>query len=179
MIILTAVGPDRPGMAHALAQVLAEAGCNLEDTTMTRLAGEFAMILIVTPPPNLSLEQLKTQLAPLEQSHNLFINSREIADDASLPEQDENENLPRFMVSAYGAERSGLLAKLTGIFTAHNVNITDVQSRVASRGTVYVMLFEIQLPPGLEQEVLRHELEKAAGEIGVTVNLRSLEEDTL
>jgi glycine cleavage system transcriptional repressor len=179
MIILTAVGPDRPGMAHALAQILAEAGCNLEDTTMTRLAGEFAMILIVTPPPNLSLQQLQMQLAPLEQSHGLFINSREIADDASLPEQEENETLPRFMVSAYGAERSGLLAKLTGVFASHNVNISDVQSRVASRGTVYVMLFEIQLPLDLALELLQHELERAAAEIGVTVTLRSLEEDTL
>lgn len=179
MIILTAVGPDRPGMAHALAQVLAEAGCNLEDTTMTRLGGEFAMILIVTPPQGSSREQLQTRLSPLEQSHHLFINSREIPDEVALSAIDDSEQGPRFMVSAYGAERSGLLAKLTGVFTAHNLNITDVQSRVASRGTVYVMLFEIQLPPSLELATLQQDLEEAAVEIGVTINLRPLEEDTL
>jgi glycine cleavage system transcriptional repressor len=179
MIILTAVGPDRPGMAHALAQVLADAECNLEDTTMTRLAGEFAMILIVTPPEAMSLEQLQAQLSPLEKSHNLFINSRAIPDETSLLASGGAEQLPRFMVSAYGAERSGLLAKLTGVFATHNVNITDVQSRVASHGTVYVMLFEVQLPPDLEAQTLQDELEKVAQQIGVTVNLRPLEEDTL
>jgi len=179
MIILTAVGPDRPGMAHALAQVLAEAGCNLEDTTMTRLAGEFAMILIVTPPHGLSLEQLQAKLAPVEQSHNLFINSREIVAATPLSINEEVEALPRFIVSAYGAERSGLLAKLTSVFAVHHVNITDIQSRVTSHGTVYVMLFEVQLPIGLQVETLQSDLENAAHEIGVTVSLRPLEEETL
>lgn len=179
MIIITAVGPDKPGMAHAVAQILADAGCNLEDTTMTRLAGEFAMILIVTPPQNLSLEGLQTRLAPLEKSHDLFINSRFIADENSLTIQEESEQAPRFIVSAYGPEASGLLAKLTGVFAAHEVNITDVQSRVASAGAVYVMLFEVQLPAGLDAAFLQSELEKAGREIGVSISLRPLEEDTL
>ena len=166
-------------MAHALAQILADAGCNLEDTTMTRLAGEFAMILIVSPPQNLSLEQLQTRLKPLEKSHDLLINSREIAPETSLSAHEANEQMPRFIVSAYGAEHSGLLAKLTGVFAAHNVNITDVQSRVASRGAVYVMLFEVQLPADLSPELLELELEKVAQEIGVTISLRLLEEENL
>ena len=179
MIILTAVGPDKPGMAHALAQILANAGCNLEDTTMTRLAGEFAMILIVSPPQNLSLDELKTRLAPLEKSHDLFINSRFIVAEDSLAQQEETKQAPRFMVSAYGPEHSGLLAKLTGVFAAHNVNITDVQSRVASAGAAYVMLFEVQLPPDLAPEILQGELQKVGREIGVTISLRLLEEETL
>ncbi len=166
-------------MAHALAQILADAGCNLEDTTMTRLAGEFAMILIVTPPENLSLEELQARLAPLEQSHDLLINSRFIAGENSLETQEESEQTPRFIVSAYGAEHSGLLAKLTGVFAEHKVNITDVQSRVASAGTVYVMLFEVQLPATLDPETLNRDLQKAAREIGVSISLRPLEEDTL
>jgi glycine cleavage system transcriptional repressor len=179
MIIITAVGPDRPGMAHAVAQVLADAGCNLEDTTMTRLAGEFAMILIVTPPDELSLPELQARLAPLETSHDLLINSRAIAAESSINAHEETEQAPRFIVSAYGAEHSGLLAKLTGVFAAHQVNITDVQSRVASAGSVYVMLFEVQLPDALEAADLERALEEAGREIGMTINLRPLEEDTL
>lgn len=179
MIILTAVGPDRPGMAHGVAQILFEAGCNIEDTTMTRLAGEFAMILIVSPPPDLSIEQLQARLLPLEQSHEMFLNCREIESETSLEAHEQNEKQPRFIVSAYGAERSGLLAKLTGVLAGHQVNITDVQSRVAGAGAVYVMLFEAQLPPHLKPEKLQNDLENAAREIGVTVSLRLLEEETL
>lgn len=177
MIILTAVGPDRPGMAHAVAQILAEAGCNIEDTTMTRLAGEFAMILIVEPPPGLSFAALQSLLAPLESSHGLLLSSREIADEAPIAEHETE--MPRFIVTAYGAERAGLLAKLTGVFATHSVNITDVQSRVASAGTVYVMIFEVQVPLALEETALRAALNEAASEIGVTISLRPLEGETL
>ena len=175
MIILSAIGPDRPGMAHAVAQILADAGYNIEDTTMTRLAGEFAMILIVTPPATLTLELLQSQLAPLENSHGLFLSSREISAETPVADQEA----PRFIVSAYGAEHSGLLAKLTGVLAAQGVNITDVQTRVASAGTVYVMIFEVQLPPGLTQESLQTALEKAAREFGVTVSIHPIEEETL
>ena len=71
MFIITAVGPDRPGMAHALARELFEAQCNLEDTTMTRLSGQFAMILAVAAPAELSIDALQARLEPLQHSHKL------------------------------------------------------------------------------------------------------------
>ena len=175
MIIITAVGPDRPGMAHALASILSDVGCNMEDTTMTRLSGEFAMILIVTPPRDLSTEHLAKRLSPLEKTHGLFINCRDIADE----EQAQSESLPRFMLSVYGPEAKGLVARITGVLAKNGVNITDVQTRVASSGTVYVMLFELELPPTLDAAQLQSALESEAQQIGVQVSLHPLEEETL
>jgi glycine cleavage system transcriptional repressor len=175
MIIITAVGSDRPGMAHALVSILSDAGCNIEDTTMTRLSGEFAMILIVTPPQGVPVEELSQRLSPLEQSHGLFINCRDIRDE----EDDSNEAVPRYVLSVYGPEAKGLVARITGVLADNGVNITDVQTRVASAGTVYVMLFELELPVRIDAEELQRALEAAAREIGVQVSLHPLEEDTL
>jgi glycine cleavage system transcriptional repressor len=174
MIIITAVGSDRPGMAHSLVSVLSNAGCNIEDTTMTRLSGEFAMILIVTPQ-DVTFEELAQRLAPLEQSHGLFINCRDIQDE----EPDSDETLSRHMLSVYGPEARGLVARITGVLADNGVNITDVQTRVASAGTVYVMLFELELPAHINADDLQRALETAAREIGVQVSLHPLEEDTL
>lgn len=175
MIIITAVGSDRPGMAHALVSVLSEVGCNIEDTTMTRLSGEFAMILIVTPPHDVSLGELSQRLSPLEQSHGLFINCRDIDDERFQ----EDGTLPRYMLSVYGPEAKGLVASITRVLAEQDVNITDVQTRVASAGTVYVMLFELELPSQLDSDILHSTLEKVAQQIGVQVSLHPLEEDTL
>lgn len=182
MIIITAVGSDRPGMAHAVADKLSRASCNIEDTTMTRLCGEFAMILIVSPPPQLSCSDLSAQLTPLEKSHGLYINCREITDDAELNEslaKHTEDIAPRYVLSVYGPENQGLVARITGVLAEHNVNITDVQTRVASAGAVYVMIFEIEVPPDLTPAVLQAALETAGQEINVQVSLRALEEDTL
>ncbi|HEX8235844.1 MAG TPA: ACT domain-containing protein [Abditibacteriaceae bacterium] len=175
MIIITAVGTDRPGMAHALVSILSDAGCNIEDTTMTRLSGEFAMILIVTPAQGVPVEELSKRLSPLEQSHGLFINCRDIRDE----EPDGDEILPRYILSVYGPEARGLVARITGVLAHNGVNITDVQTRVASAGTVYVMLFELELPSQIDADELQRALETAARQIGVQVSLHPLEEDTL
>ena len=171
MFIITAVGPDRPGMAHALAQQLFEAQCNLEDTTMTRLSGQFAMILVVAPPADLELATLEAQLQPLRESHGLSIDIARAAPTvaASAP--------PRHILTAYGPETSGLLARLTGILADKSVNVTDVQTRIASAGMVYVMILELELPSALDAESLEDELRRRAPDL--QISLRPLEEDTL
>lgn len=175
MVIISAVGADRPGMAHAVAQTLFEIGCNIEDTTMTRLGGEFAMILVVSPPSSSDARVLAEALAPLEKTHGLFINCKTIEahDDA------EKTALPRFIVSAYGAEKSGLLAGVTRVLAQQNANVTDVQTRVAAGGAAYVMLLEIELPATADADVLERALQDAAHHIGVQFSLRLLEENTL
>ncbi|MBX9691827.1 MAG: hypothetical protein K2Z81_05540, partial [Cyanobacteria bacterium] len=42
-IVLTGVGRDRVGIVAELSQVLFEFGCNLLDSSMTLLRGEFAV----------------------------------------------------------------------------------------------------------------------------------------
>jgi glycine cleavage system transcriptional repressor len=173
MFIVSAVGRDRPGMAHALAQALFEAGCNLEDTTMTRLSGEFAMILIVTPPQGLELSDLENSLRELEATHGLFIALRDISDEQH---EDEPSSSP-YIVTCYGPDDEGLLARMTGVLARHGANITDVQSRVS--GEAYVMIFQIEAPLDLKAGVLQHALDEAAHAIGVTVSLRPLEEEVI
>lgn len=48
--IVTAFGQDRPGIVALMADSLYRLGCNIEDTCMTRLRGEFTMMLMVRLP---------------------------------------------------------------------------------------------------------------------------------
>ena len=170
MFIITAVGPDQPGMAHALAQRLFDANCNLEDTTMTRLSGQFAMIVVVSAPDNLTLDGLEECLASLRDSHGLTI---EIAPASAEPTREG----PRHILTAYGPETSGLLARVTQVLAEREVNVTDVQTRVASAGMAYVMLLELELPPQLRAAALEAELRHRAPDL--QISLRALEAETM
>lgn len=44
--LLTAFSKDRPGIVADISQVIYENECNLEDSAMTNLAGEFAILLL-------------------------------------------------------------------------------------------------------------------------------------
>lgn len=174
MIFVSAIGADQPGMAHAVTQTLTAAGCNIEDATMTRLSGLFSMILVVTPPQGVSATEVQERLAPLRASHGLHLSCEPVE---NLPHATPTG--PRYALSAYGPERSGLLAALTGVLAEQGVNITDVQTRVASQGAAYVMLFELELPPTLDPAALENALTHAAHPLGIHVTLRPVEEDTL
>jgi glycine cleavage system transcriptional repressor len=175
-MIITATGSDRPGMVAALSEKLFEANCNIEDTTMTRLSGEFAMILVVSPPAGQSTPGLAELLKPLRDSHGLHIVCSELCHDEL---QSTPEGSPRFILSVYGADKTGLVAHISRVLAVHKVNITDLQTRVANAGAVYVMIYELEMPTELDLEVLRAALDKAAQELQVEYSLRALDEDTL
>ncbi|MGH7106161.1 MAG: ACT domain-containing protein, partial [Acetobacteraceae bacterium] len=49
-LVVTFVGRDRPGLAHALAEAVAAADGNWLESRLARLAGEFAGIVLVGVP---------------------------------------------------------------------------------------------------------------------------------
>lgn len=173
MILITATGHDHPGMVAAIAQKLSEANCNIEDTTMTRLSGEFAMILAVAPAPDYNAARLEELLAPLKASHGLQIHCKEF--EAAQPDNDDS----RYMLSVYGPDRTGLVSRIAGVLAENTVNITDLQTRVAAGNDLYVMIFELELPSLLEVETLRNALNQASQELGLQYSLNPIEEDTL
>ncbi|NIQ92826.1 MAG: amino acid-binding protein, partial [Desulfuromonadales bacterium] len=69
--ILTAFGKDRPGIAADVTKTLYENGCNLEDTSMTRLADEFTLILLLTCPSAEVAEQLQKECRRLEKDKGI------------------------------------------------------------------------------------------------------------
>jgi glycine cleavage system transcriptional repressor len=176
MILITATGRDHPGMVAALASALFAADCNIEDATMTRLCGEFAMILVVTPPRALGTADLLERLQPLHVSHGLRIHCSEVE---SADEENFAQESPRYMLSVYGVDKTGLVAQVAYVLAAHGVNITDLQTRVAAAHTVYIMLFELELPSALNPEALCAALDAVTRELQVDYTLRALDEDAL
>ena len=176
MILITATGRDMPGMVAAISQTILDANCNIEDATMTRLSGEFAMILVIANPADLSTPELENCLAPLRESHGLRIHCNPLDDVKTI---DSENAWPRFVLSAYGPDRTGLVARVSGVLASHGANVTDLQTRVASGHSLYVMIFELEIPPTTNLANLQSALDDAAQELNVELSLRALEEDTL
>src|SRR5260221_4354093 len=64
-LVLTLIGPDRPGLVEAVAGIVAEHGGNWLESRMTHLAGKFAGILRAQLPPERAAAALQA-LAPRE-----------------------------------------------------------------------------------------------------------------
>ena len=64
--ILTALGEDRPVIVAGVTKVLYQLGCNLEDSAMTRLEGEFTMMLSFSSPAKTTEETLRRAFAHVD-----------------------------------------------------------------------------------------------------------------
>ena len=60
-IVITAVGPDRPGIASEFTGHIHAGGANLADSRMVNLRGQFALIALVEGTPD-SLADVKRRL---------------------------------------------------------------------------------------------------------------------
>jgi glycine cleavage system transcriptional repressor len=168
-------GRDRPGIAAAVTRVLADAGCNLEDTAMTILRGHFAMMLVVAHPGPAAAAELEGGLGPVADRLDLQVSVRTITDAVTA----SGGGGERYAAAVYGADRPGLVARVSEALAAHQVNIVDLRTRVVGEpDPVYVMHFELEVPAGRAGQV-EADLRAVAGELGVEVSFQPDEADVL
>lgn len=174
--MLTAFGQDRPGIVAALAEGLSQLGCNIEDTCMTRLRGEFTMMVMVRLPRHLPPDTLAERLTPFISSLGLTVLCREVP--AQAAERGADPDLPVFILSVYGADHPGIVAQVARMVADHGGNITDMNTRVvgAADRPVYVMILEVQMPAGSRPEALGHALDLLKPSLGVDLTFRPLEQ---
>jgi glycine cleavage system transcriptional repressor len=172
---ISVFGRDRPGIVAAVTRELADSGANLEDSSMTILRGHFAMMLVVLAPPEIDAEELATRLEPVRLRLDLDVSVRAIHDEvtgaAPLGEP--------YAIAVYGADRPGLVARVSEALAARDVNIVDLETRVVGEpDPVYVMHFEVEIPPGRAEQV-EADLHEVAADLGVETSMRPDEPDVL
>lgn len=174
-VAVTAVGADRPGIAAAVTKVVYEHGGNIEDSRMAILGGHFSMMLIVTLPDAGDAAKLERALGGPAAEKDLIVAVRPVA--SSSPEHAEGEE---YVVSVYGADKPGIVYRVSEALAAHAVNITDLATRVVEGDpSVYVMLMEVVVPLGADPAVVDADLKMLSGELEVDISFHPLEAETL
>jgi len=177
-VVISAVGKDRPGIVAAVSKALFEAGCNLEDSSMTILEGEFAMILVVSLPEGLKIEQLDKKFGEARENLQLSIFLKPITFEEARPQKSGGQP---YMISVYGVDKPGIVYRVTSILAKENINITDVNTKRTNEeeSPVYMMMLEVECPSSLNLDGLKRELEELGKTLSITVTLHPIETLTL
>ncbi|MHB2019550.1 MAG: glycine cleavage system transcriptional repressor [Candidatus Xenobia bacterium] len=158
-----------------MARVLYDSGCNIEDSSMTILGGEFAMILIVKLPDNLDGEAFRSRFAEAEKSFSLFINVKELPPQApALVGLDASSP---YTISVYGADRPGIVYRITRELSDHGINVTDLETKVVGEAgrPVYVMVLEVDVPASQDFDAITANLRRIATELSVDLTVNTAE----
>lgn len=162
---LHAVGRDRPGIVASIARALADLGCNLEDSRMTLLQGEFAVMLVLESPETADGTVIEHQLAPVAEQLDLLIAVRPLPPVIEPPVETAGS---AFAVSVHGGDHPGIVARICEEVAACGGNVVDLASRVAEGPTpAYVLVLTVTLPAAADEGALRARLDAAASDLAV------------
>ncbi len=135
-LMLTLVGKDQPGIVAKITSCLYESGCNLGEASMTRLGGNFTIMMMVkfdgTP------EALESTVGPIADSLELRCH-------VDLIEGNLHRHVePNVQVSVYGADRAGIVCEVTGTLAEAGLNILNLESDVggSEENPIYIMRIE-------------------------------------
>jgi glycine cleavage system transcriptional repressor len=154
-LVVTAVGPDRPGIVSDLSGIIHQAGANLEDSRMAALGGEFAVVLLASGQ-EAALEKLRRVLSESESKLGLHV----VQKPTSAPST-ERRVLP-YSMRVSGFDRPGIVQAVTQTLARRNVNVRSLESRLAyaphSGTPLFVLEAELEVPSELTLSELRREL---------------------
>ena len=121
-LILTVIGPDRPGLVRALAHSVAAHGGSWLESRMARLAGQFAGIVMVEAP-----EALIADLHALESEGLRIVIHPGTPGTYCRPPQGE-----RLAVEVVGNDRPGIVRDMARVLAEHGVNIEELTTGVVN-----------------------------------------------
>ena len=171
IVVITAVGQDRPGIIAALAGAVFHLGGNLADASMTRLHGAFAAMLSARLPAGKTPEDAKAALSSVAGRMGLALTVQTVADPPPP------EVAPDHLITVYGADKPGIVHQVTSRLAGWGINVTDMDTRVvgAEDTPLYVMLLEVAAG-GAD---LAEDFAALRGELGVDITLQPLQSEAL
>jgi glycine cleavage system transcriptional repressor len=170
--ILSAIGRDRPGLVAELAGLVLAANANLEDSRMTILGSDFAVILLCSSADPSAPDQLAVGAKRLERDHQLTILLRHLEDGPRPAVPAAGTRLYR--VEAAGEDRAGIVASICGVLAERGVNIVELSSRSRpgpGGSPLYEMTIRAEVPDSLDPRALREQLEGEADRLVIDVAL--------
>jgi glycine cleavage system transcriptional repressor len=168
--LLTANGKDRPGIVAAIARVLLDSDCNIEDSQMARLGPDFACMLAIRMPEGMLSEQLQDRLSRVAADLALRLHIQDLRPEEASETRSEQ---PKHLIHVYGADRKGIVHKISELLAARGVNITNLHTEVIHHQTpLYVMMIEVELPPFVDAGRLQADLAAIGKEIQVVVSMK-------
>lgn len=170
---LTAVGRDQTGIVSRLTEVLYKHNFNIEDSSMTRLGSEFAIILIMTASEDTDSPKLLESLSKIEKDIGLSIHFKEIAE-----EDNKVEMVGNHLITVYGADKEGIVFKTGELLAGNNISITDLKTKTnhsEDSSDIYVMVIEANFPDALDATDIETKLNSLGKELDVHITVKEIE----
>ncbi|MGB5987998.1 MAG: ACT domain-containing protein [Desulfobacterales bacterium] len=170
-VIVIVVGPDRPGIIAAVSGLLYRLEGNLENVSQTILQSVFTGTFIVSLPGKITLAELSQELHKIAAPLHL----KAYVDEFTVPEGGAGEPASDpYVITTRGPDQKGLVARITAILAAYEVNVTDLQAAFKGGDDPddNIMIYEVDLPRGVDRRIFTEALREKALQLDLQINIQ-------
>jgi glycine cleavage system transcriptional repressor len=167
-LVISALGQDRPGIVNQITRAILDFGCNVEDSRMTVLGGEFALILMVSGGWD-AIARMEDQLPSLQDTLGLTISTRR------TEERTDTTGLVPYEIDVVSMDHPGIVHDVAEFFSNRDINIEEMNTgsyAAAHTGTpMFSLKMTIAVPATIPIAQLRDEFAEFCDDLNLDAAL--------
>lgn len=161
-LVVTLVGPDRPGLVGTVSDVVRQHNGNWLESRMSHLAGQFAGIILVDVPEEHSSGLIRDLSQLSEQGLKV------LAELDPVPHE-RPAGGSVWQINVVGNDRPGIVREITQALAAHDVNVEELTTHCGEAplggGQIFRAEAFLRIPDGISTDLLQSELERLATDL--------------
>ena len=155
-LVISAIGSDHPGIVNELSQLIVQNNGNIDDSRMTVLGGEFAIILLISAS-DADLKTIEQILNQQAASLELNIISKHTSSQ-TLAENASAEKKVPYIVEVLAMDNPGIVYKLADFFSSRDINIQSLQTDRYPAPHTGTLMFAIEMVITVPQTIIINDL---------------------
>ncbi|MDZ4201262.1 MAG: glycine cleavage system protein R [Gallionella sp.] len=145
-LMITASGEDKVGLVDRLSNKITESGCNIEESRMAVLGGQFALIMLLSGPWN-ALSKLEAHISTLGEQLGLTIIHKR------TQKRERSQPAMPYSVEVVAMDHPGIVHKLSVFFSRNGINIEELQTDTYPAPHTGTPMFSVNMTVGIPASV--------------------------
>ena len=145
-LVITASGDDQVGLVDRLSSKIAESGCNIQESRMAVLGGQFALIMLLSGAWN-ALSKLEGQLGSLGEQLGLTIIHKR------TQKREKTKPAVPYSVEVVSMDHPGIVRDLAMFFSKNGINIEELQTDTYPAPHTGTSMFSVTMAVGIHADV--------------------------
>ena len=170
-LVISALGADRPGIVDELSNIIYSHSLNIEDSRMTVLGGEFAILLLVSGEQS-SIEGIQAKSTDIEQALQMRLLIKTTTE--SVP---AGNSIP-YSVEVAAIDHPGIVNNISRFFSSRNINIVNLQTERYAAPHTGSPMFALHMTIGISADtniaLLRDAFMQVCDELNLDAELKNI-----
>ena len=170
-LVISALGEDRPGIVDELSNIVYTHNLNIEDSRMSVLGGEFAVLLLISGEQS-DIDKLQSQVADIEQALQMKLLLKPTTDSGIVA-----DTIP-YAVEVAALDHPGIVRNIASFFSSRNINIVNLQTERYSAPHTGSPMFALHMTIGIAADTniaqLREAFTDTCNELNLDAELKNI-----